>query len=350
MSHKAEKLILNRHFSLPEDGKFQIMPYGEFDGHLTDGTPIIQVLDQQAALNIEASMRRKREAAGDNWPGLLVDLEHRSLLPDGDTTAAAWVPDLEVRPQGMFAAMNFTALGEPLVKGGQYRTLSPVFALEKVGQAPDGRPRMRPVALDSIGLTNKPNLKGMKPITFCANGWEWFILKNKAVEAQQKGNAMKEVLKALGLAEDADEAAVLAAVKALQEQAAANQQKDQELQTAQNRVRELEAAEIAREADVFVAANAAKFEKPGEIKELYIANKEATIKLVAAMKAPAPAKADPPPVAANRSMKTPDEHAEATLASNRETEVKRIMSENRSLTHSQAWAMAASQKPELFKN
>lgn len=178
IAHPAARMILNRAFTLPADGFYHVMPFGEYDGHLLDGTPIVQVLDGQAAENIISAIAAEKAQAGQNWTGVLVDLEHRSLLPDGDTTAAAWLPSVQERNDGLYGALNLTDLGDPLVKGGRYRTLSPVFSMTQIGAAPDGRPKMRPVRLESLGLTNKPNLKGMKPLSelgLSANAEGWFV-------------------------------------------------------------------------------------------------------------------------------------------------------------------------------
>jgi phage I-like protein len=267
---------------------------------------------------------------------------------------------------GLFGEMLMTDLGKPLVDGGQYRTLSPVFTLEQIGQAQDGRPRMRPVALHSIGLTNKPNLKGMIPLSMpegCSvNKEEWFedekpetgnlkpetdLKNNKAGEAgTRKETRMKEVLKALGLAEDADETAALTALNKLKETAGAITANDAELQTAKNRVQELERKELEREADAFISANADRIAKPDEVKKLYCSNKDATVSLVAAMKPPV---AGVKPIVLNRADgKTPDQTS-SNKSVERDAAVRKLIAENKARTRSEAWALGATMNPELFK-
>lgn len=350
MTAQKPKLILNRAFTTPADGFYHVMPFGEYDGHLTDGTPIVEVLDRQAAKNIMDAIGTARAAAGPNWPGILVDLEHRSVPSDGDTSAAAWLPDAQERADGLYGPLNLTALGDPLVKGGQYRTLSPVFSMTKIGVAPDGRPKMRPVALDSIGLTNRPNLKGMKPLStlgLSVNAEGWFDEKcadggnnpaaaTQADEARKRGR-MNEIAKALGLPEAADAAAILAAIKKLQDGAAA-------AVTATNRLAELEATALAAEADKFCTDHAVVIQNKEAVKKQFIANKEATIALFGSIKAPASTS-----TVLNRGDGKPPAQTEADQqkAKNRDEEIGKLVAANK-MTNAQAWAHLATTRPELF--
>ena len=352
MTAQTAKLILNRAFTTPADGFYHVMPFGQYDGHLTDGTPIVEVLDRQAAKNIVDSIASARAVAGPNWPGILVDLEHRSVPADGDTSAAAWLPDVQERADGVYGPLKLTALGDPLVKGGQYRTLSPVFSMSKIGVAADGRPLMRPVALDSIGLTNRPNLKGMKPLStlgLSVNAEGWFDEKcadggnnpaaaTQAEEARKRGQ-MNEIAKALGLPEAADAAAILAAIKKLQDGAAA-------AVTATNRLAEMEATALNAEADKFCTDHAVVIQNKETVKKQYIANKEATIALFGSIKAPTSAAAGQ---VLNRGDGKPPAQTDADQqkAKNRDEEVGKLIATNK-MTHAQAWAHLATTRPELF--
>ena len=82
---------------------------------------------------------------------------------------------------------------------------------------------------------------------------------------------MEELKKALGLAPDADDAAVLAAVKALQ-----------------TKVSDLEAAQLNAEADAFAEEHKDKVQNAEILKNAYKKDKALAEELVKNMKAPAP--------------------------------------------------------------
>jgi phage I-like protein len=275
---KNNCIILNRAWQQPADGWQHLMPFGEFPGRLLDGTPIVQVLDQQAAANIAAAFEASRVQEKENFRGVLVDLEHKSMEPNGDTTAAAYVTALANRADGLYGQMALSDLGATVINGGRIRSLSPVFAL--VAVAPDSKPpRFRPTRLLSAGLTNKPNLAGMKPLTTftgVACNSEHFYLETKADEAR-KASSMKEIMKALGLAEDASEADAVVAINSIKTTAA-------ELPVVKNRLQEIEAAALATEADAFVAANKDRIQDAVAMKKLYVANKTFATELIATLK------------------------------------------------------------------
>lgn len=92
-----------------------------------------------------------------------VDYDHASLRPlDGKPTpAAGYILDLALRPDGLYALVEFTEPAAKMIKAGEYRFCSGVF----VWDAPDrqtGEPI--PCQLDSIGLTNKPFIDGQHAI------------------------------------------------------------------------------------------------------------------------------------------------------------------------------------------
>lgn len=368
MSEKRKNTIMNRVFAEPADGKVQVMPFGEYDGRLTDGTKIVQVFDRQAAINIAASLESEKAKAGNNWPGVLVDLEHRSLDADGDTTAAAWLTSVESRPDGLYGELQLTTLGKPLVEGGQYRTLSPVFAMEYIGGSQDKLPRMRPVELQSIGLTNKPNLKGMIPLSIpegCSvNSEAWFSeekpetgnlkpetgsgFNNKAGEAgTRKERSMTEILKALGLAEGSGEAAILDAIGKLQAAAASGKTKEAELVVAQNKLADLERAALLSQVEKDLADLGDRVVNKDDLKALLVANRDTALKAIALVR---PAAAEAKPVAANKAyMKDPELSATVQKRTEREAAVEKLMAKNRGMTRSQAWSHLTVSQPDMFK-
>jgi len=165
---------------------------------------------------------------------------------------------------------------------------------------------------------------------------------------------MKGVLTLLGLQEDAEESSVISAIQALMDRAAkADEEKaraetaEAEAATAKNKVAEFETKALEREAEEFVAKHAAVIRNKEDIKTLFVSNKEATIKLVAAMK---PADDKPAAKVLNRADgKAPagEDQEQARVRQDREQFVEALV-RNKGLSRADAWAHAATARPDLF--
>jgi len=143
--------------------------------HLRGGTfPGVLVIDPAAQSAISAAFASA--CASSDFPGILVDREHSSEQPDGDSTAMAWAKELQIRADGIWTRWDLTAAGEPLITGHAYAYRSPAMALEPIdstaqaqlsgsGAAPSASAvgRWRPVALRSIALTNVPHFRDLTP-------------------------------------------------------------------------------------------------------------------------------------------------------------------------------------------
>lgn len=129
--------------------------------------------------------------------GLLIDYDHQTEFTrqSGNTAkAAAWMREIAVRDDGIWARVEWTEAGRAAVAAKEYRFISPVFLFDKETRAI--------TRILRAGLTNDPAL----------------TLKALAKrEADNPEETMKELLeklrKILGLAEDADQAAVCAAIE-----------------------------------------------------------------------------------------------------------------------------------------
>ncbi len=129
---------------------------------------------------------------------LVLDFEHATELkaPKGDPApAAAWIHDYRVEQDGRItgAVKTWTPAGEAAVLNREYRYLSPALAIS--------RTTGNVVGIQSVGLTNKPNL-GLS-----------------ALNHEQQEDPMldyKKIFKALGLPEDASEEVALNTVAKLQ--------------------------------------------------------------------------------------------------------------------------------------
>ena len=225
----------------------QLCPFGEFPNGKTP-----QVCDVAAFNKLVETFR----ASGSKE--VLCDFEHKSEDPSmtSDTAAAAWISNLSVdKERGLVGDLKFTDLGAEAVTNRRLRFLSPVWTLDADG---------RPDRLRSVALTNKPNI----PVACVLNREPAPAVQ---LVEEEKGHEMDKLKELLGLAPDATEEDILAAVGQLQEQvAAANKEKE-----------EAEAESFAEEHKVVCNKEA--------LRSAYLMNKDAAKALVAGLAKPAKA-------------------------------------------------------------
>ena len=199
-------LILNRDssgvFRKPADGWYQIAPLGEF----SHATGITQVIDSKAAELIVN--RFNQEAAQPNFAGLLVDFDHFSYESTQSSQAAGWITELANRDTGIWAKIRWTATGDQAISNGEFRFVSPTWLRADMEQVDKAINRMRPTRLDSVGLTNTPQIKGMAPLSN-RQGDE------PTKQQQPTKKVMKSIATFLGLTPEAEEASVLQSVQAI---------------------------------------------------------------------------------------------------------------------------------------
>lgn len=129
----------------------QLVPSGEH-GHVDErGAKRVLVIDPAAALAMEMKFARK----------VLVDQEHFSYDLDKSSEAYGWLVEVAARSDGIHGRIEWTDKGETAVANSRYRFLSPVFLPRDLQSLGDNR--FRPLRIDSLGMTNKPNLP-VKPL------------------------------------------------------------------------------------------------------------------------------------------------------------------------------------------
>jgi len=129
---------------------------------------------------------------------LPIDYEHGQdhLAPQGHAApAAGWIIDVEERNGEVWGKVEWTDKAAAMIAAREYRFISPAFNHTKDG---------RITRLLGAGLVNRPALQ-MKALSREAAGQE---------PTTQETEDMKAIARALGLGEDADEAAILAAIAA----------------------------------------------------------------------------------------------------------------------------------------
>lgn len=124
-----------------------------------------------------------------------VDFDHQIQLATnpmagGRAPAAGWISELEARDGSIWGKVEWTDLGLEAIQKKHYRGISPVFAFEKKSK--------RALGLLTAALTNNPNLD--------------LVALNARQPSKQETNSMDAIKKLLGLAEDATDEAVKAAL------------------------------------------------------------------------------------------------------------------------------------------
>jgi|GEM_PF-2055368 hypothetical protein len=328
------------------DGWFHLAPRGDFAGVLCNGAEeraITQRFDETAMQSIVANFHAPT----------LVDFEHRSMLPEGDTSAAAWIRALQIRKDGLWGQLELSGLGRSAIENKNYRHLSPAFDVEEI---PGENAMVRPITLLSAGLTNRHNLKTLQPLTNSAagnmpalpgrDGVSPSASQTQADQARKEA-VMKEIAIALGLPETSGLPEVLAAIAEMKKTCDAAQTAG----TAANaRIVELEGAVLNKEADDFVAANSAKIKDPAAVKTQFVANKAATIALFASLAdQPAPVPAPAATVHNRAAAKTPEAGAVVLDQAAAQRAAVTVIRNREKCNHKTAWNIARVEKPELFK-
>lgn len=205
-------ILAANEFQIAQDNSF-FVPFGDYDFRRPDGQSVIQRFDEEAGRLLKSAFNgvcglfsRKPVYIGHpDVPG------NETRWPD--RKAYGWITGAEIvnaaNARGVLFACKWSPAGQELIANGHFLFYSPYWGMIPAGHADNGRPVYRPAKLVSMGLVNDPNI----PVPAMAN-------ENTT---QQEGDDMdkyKELLaklaKALGMAADATEEAILAKVGAVQ--------------------------------------------------------------------------------------------------------------------------------------
>jgi phage I-like protein len=300
-------IIANRdasgQFKLPEDGWYHLAPKGEY-AHPESG--LIQVIDDPALAAM--ANRFGLDSKVPHFPGLLVDFDHFSYDPEKSSEAAGWIMALENRADlpgekgqtgGLWAQIRWSDEGQAALERGRYRLISPVWLPKDVAKLDNAR--IRPLRLDSAGLTNNPNLKGMVPLSNRQTGMSAspdFATAGAAADSQiiTQNKNMKTIATKLGLSAEASEETILAEVTKLQNRAEAAEaalapltnraiEAANKVLALENQNAELLAAQIETDLDKY--SNRFKPDARAAWKKNLLANRVGTIELLESLPLPA---------------------------------------------------------------
>lgn len=146
------------------------------------------------------SMEELATAINDAGAKLPVDENHSTDLaaPTGaPSPARGWIVEVEAREDGLWGRVEWTGQGRVLMEDKSYNGVSPVIVCTKKNAV---------VGLLRASLTNTPNLKGLTTL--------------HSEQSQKEGTGMDwkaKLIEMLGLDEEADDAAIEAALKAKME-------------------------------------------------------------------------------------------------------------------------------------
>ena len=261
--------ILNRGDILPDDGWYHIVPLGEFSVK-HGGKRILQIIDDRAV----ASMAKRFLDAGEK---LLVDFDHFSYDVGQRSEAAGWIAEVEARTDGLWGRVEWSDVGEPAIVNKRYRFVSPVWMPSDCETISSDK--LRPLRLDSVGLTNQPNLKGMQPLSNRGAGEP---LKNS--QEPKETPSMKKVLSLLSLSPDASEDSAVEALQAIMNSAAEVAALKNRAETAEQQINDLNKAALETDADAFCEKFADHIANRETVRAQFIANRETTEALFAGLK------------------------------------------------------------------
>lgn len=171
-------------------GWVQILPAGTFSAR--DGRGPFDAGDRARLEQVLSATRAWLKTTE-----MPIDYEHQTLRAADNgkpAPASGWVKAFEVRDDGLWGRVEWTAMAAAAIKAGEYRYLSPVIGLDKGG---------RVVLVKMAALTNTP-ASDLAEVEALASRFN-----------PEKENPMEKILKALGLAADATEDQALGAIATL---------------------------------------------------------------------------------------------------------------------------------------
>jgi hypothetical protein len=315
-----------------------IPPPGRYPStiQMPDGEEVPGILVVDQAAYDEIARRFQAAAARPGFVGLLVDREHLSELPAGDSVAYAWMKTMETRPDGIWTGWDLTDLGEKAVGGKLFKFRSPVCNLEKIAGTDN---EWRPVELVSAALTNVPRFRELAPSS-----------ANRGGAATGGGSADMTLIDRIRARLGKPDATEDEIFNLLDAALTAGETAKTELATVKARADQLGKEKIEREADEFVKEHGAKVTDTGKLKARYIADPAGTREAIGLFKA-GTEKPAPRALGRDQGAKTPGERKDAearTLARDRKAAIAAVRARD-NCTHATAVVRAQREQPDLWR-
>lgn len=227
----------------------------------------------------------------DGKPEILVDFDHASET-GGPTEAAAWATNLTSDEDGLHATFRMTDKGAEALTATRYRYLSPAWYVDEEGH---------PTELSTIALTNRPNLPvprllnrkpdadpapaqnaeaGEAHLPDPAGAGEGNT-PDEGITSNKENPSMDKIRELLGLAAEATDEEVLAAVDALRAERDQLRSEKEQMEAAAKE------AALDAEADKFVEEQGDKIADRDACKNAYKRDPEGTRALFNAIRIPA---------------------------------------------------------------
>ncbi len=293
------------------------------------------LVDAQVIARLQAAFAA--DVPDESAPGLLLDREHLSLQPNGDSTALGWIKALRVEPDGsLYARCDLTPMGAQAHQDKLYLYRSPVLDLEPAGDA-----RWRPTRLASAAMTNMPQFDCLSPAALAARA-------AGANEEEQTMTLFERLRALLALPDAATEDECYAEVE---KRLATATEETEALAQARARVHALESADLDRQAEAFVAEFKDRITDAPAVRAAFRKDPATTRVIVGAFRA-APGAEAPARVIARESARTPGDReaqtdAAAQVVARRNVLVSALVRDE-GISHRDAMARCRQQHPELF--
>ena len=336
-----------------EGGKpwIHIAPRGEFPGTIeipagydVPGYGVMESPAEVAGLTVITDENLERMVQGFSGD-VLIDYEHFSHDKSKSTEAAGWGHGLRhtAARDGLEMETAWAAPARRQVSGNVYRYISPEFA--GAVRYEDETFKFYPTALTGAGLTNRPQLKALRPVS-----------ANRETTNTPTMNHKSALCKILGLPDTASDDEITAKLAPAESEMATSQNRATQitaLQTERTALQtELKALrDAAIESDIERFANV--IEDKESARELLQLNRDTAVKFFTAAQAKVKAADAGTPPIYQRNRATAPDGAKFTVVDEDKNEIPRMalvatVKNREKCSFETAWTIAAAEKPELF--
>lgn len=157
--------------------------------------PLGHVVSSKGEFDVDAeSFEAMKAQIAQRGVDVVIDYEHQTLK-GVQAPAAGWVKELMLKDGTIAARVEWTPVARQYLENKEYRYLSPVVSVRKADS--------KATDLHSLALTNTPAIEGMTPLVNSLN----------FEGGQFNMELLKKLAQLLGLAEDAGEEEIIAALE-----------------------------------------------------------------------------------------------------------------------------------------